>query len=684
MNVTPYYHLEKSADLYKIANDYTDFCALIINLANLSIEDNKLNEALAYLDTAQYYHPAYDVNNIHNLHKIFQSRGEAYQKLGLLDSAIANYKNARLMELEYLKQENLDKVVEIDNLYNVGKKNKEIELEKSRKNTISILVILLLIFIGVLFYYYFKLRNANKLTTQQAKELQTLDKAKSRFFANVSHELRTPLTLMLGPINILLSEFQFDERQTKLLKIASKSGNNLTFLVNDILDLGKLDSGKMTLNTKNSNLNSFFGTCFAQFESVFNHKNISYDVNDNIDENLVAEIDQVKCRQIVNNLVSNALKHTPENGQIAIDLNVKNAQLILRIANSGNGISTEDLPNIFDRYYQGGDTYLGGTGIGLALCKEYTQLFEGEISAYNSVDGLAVFELNFPLKLAQSIKESVVEVVQSDASFKEEFIEIGTEILPIKNRPSILFVEDNPQLQEYISLILEKDYEVTIASNGQEALDKLSSMDNCELILSDLMMPIMDGYQLLENIKSNEATRNLPTIMLTARADIDDKLKALRIGVDDYITKPFQKEELLVRISNLLKNKAVREATVLKNDSDQQNISTDASHQNEWLTRFEGYIQSNCGNANLTIPEIAEEFAMSESTLLRQLKKQTGLSTMQFIQEVRLRKALKVLEQNSSIPIKELAIEVGYKDSRTFSKSFKKHFGKLPSELTNF
>ena len=275
---------------------------------------------------------------------------------------------------------------------------------------------------------------------------------------------------------------------------------------------------------------------------------------------------------------------------------------------------------------------------------------------------------------------------------------VGAEVMAISNdltnhhsgnETTILIVEDNSSLRDYLKTILSPFYRVVSAKNGQEALKLLRTERSKHqplpsLILSDLMMPVMDGYQLLEALKSNDATRHIPVIMLTARADVRDKLKALRIGVDDYLTKPFDEEELLVRIENLLQNRAARQEAATETDTDIEPApATLSSGDAAWLEKFEAFVRNNLSNDTLAVPVLAYEFAMSESTLLRQLKRLTGLSTVQYLQEIRLDEARRLLETRSNDSIAQVASQVGYGEVRFFSRVFKQRFGKSPSEYTS-
>ncbi|MBP6827842.1 MAG: response regulator [Saprospiraceae bacterium] len=580
----------------------------------------------------------------------------------------------------------------------VEKENQGLEL--SLKNTqlhytlaLSILILLLAagFFIGFCKQRQGKrtLAKQNTIIRQQAERLESLDAAKSRFFANVSHELRTPLTLMLGPIQTLLKENRLTDKQARLLQLAGQSGNQLEQLVAEILDLKKLELGKMGLDEKPTGLAPFFRNYFMQFESLAQLKKIDYSFDIRMNTQLAAMIDQPKCRQVLYNLLSNAFKFTPAGGSIAADISVNDGILRLTVADSGPGIHPDDLPHVFDRFFQTtrpDKPAEGGTGIGLNLCQEYARLFGGTIDVESAPGEGSVFRVAFPVKPADMYSETPV----SHPLYSETPVSLPvygeTGVSPYNNneggsKPTILVVEDNPDLQEYIRLILSEKYDVVTAENGRAALDCLLQTAGCQLILSDLMMPVMDGYQLLEKLKSDDATRHIPVIMLTARADVQGKLKALRIGVDDYLLKPFDEEELLARIENLLKNQAARHEAAPAEPEPGESTPALSTTDREWLETFETYVRKHFADDTLSVSGLAHEFAMSDSTLLRQLKRLTGLSPVQYLQEVRLSEARRLLENRTCDSIATIASKVGYDDARSFSRSFKQRFGKLPSEM---
>lgn len=719
-------HSTKGLRLYEKIEDYTGCSFMYSAISSIHFQKNDLQQALLFNDSALISANRSIVEGNTELPALglnYRFRGKIYKSLGQWDSAWSYMQKGYEQELA-LKEKNInDKIVEVDARYNNGKKQQQIEaqnLELALKNnqltyTLIISVLVSLIALG-LFWALYKQRQArrelatqNTLIREQAEQLQSLDAAKTRFFANVSHELRTPLTLLTGPIQTLLTENQLTEKQTLLLQIAQRSGKQLGQLINEILDLRKLEMGRMNLLLEPTELRSWFYNCFSQFESLAEQKQLNYKIILDIPDRTMAQLDREKCRQIVFNLLSNAFKFTPQGGHIEARVAFLEQHLHLQITNTGSGIHPEDLPHVFDRYFQSKrpeKPVEGGTGIGLALCREYAQLFGGHISAESRPNTDTVFRVIFPLVLSsEGIKNAThpeeprIETVAYDKVVTIP-IEVEKTTKTVAKQASILIVEDNPDLREYISLILRDKYHILTAENGLEALkgmnfelkdmvatsrlqtQHLPTPVTPDLIISDLMMPVMDGYQLLERLKSADSTRHIPVVMLTARSEVQDKLKALRIGVDDYLTKPFDDEELLLRIENLLKNQAMRQHETVVVPEQESTRPRMSESDCQWLETFETYIQKHLSSDKLSVTSLAHEFAMSESTLLRQLKRLTGLSPLQYLQEVRFSEARRLLETGSYHSIAQVTAKVGYEDTRAFARSFKQRFGKVPSALT--
>ncbi|MBK9335630.1 MAG: response regulator [Lewinellaceae bacterium] len=404
----------------------------------------------------------------------------------------------------------------------------------------------------------------------QTEELKKLDQAKSRFFANVSHELRTPLTLMLGPLSSMLKGKRLESRDFTYAKTAHEHGKQLVQLVNEILDLSKLESGKMQVQETTVSLQPFLRRVVSAFESHAERLGILFVFEYQLPERLRVLVDEDKLQKVLNNLLSNALKFTPPHAGGAVRVTVSEANGTIRIGvhDTGRGIHPDDLPQVFERFYQTSrpDAPIeGGTGIGLALCREFAELLKGRITAESTLGQGSSFFFEFPKKEVFGVNNDVPEMLPDESGMANTTSQpsVLTPKLPLEK--TILLVEDNDSLRDYVQSILSEKYQVVTAENGKVALDLLaptlqppnqkpSNPIQPDLIISDIMMPVMDGFQLLEKLKGDDRWRHIPVVMLTARADLRDKLRALRIGVDDYLLKPFEEDELLARVENLLQN----------------------------------------------------------------------------------------------------------------------------------
>ncbi len=576
---------------------------------------------------------------------------------------------------------------------------------------------------------------------QQAEDLKSLERLKSRFFANVSHELRTPLTLMLGPVNSLIKRSKENETNLKLLQYVERNGRQLMKLINEILDLSKLEDNKLEVVQEPVLFFDYLRDQTAQFHSFGTSERVHFEVDFSADAAMVILLDRSKFEKIIHNFLSNALKFTPQDGTVQLTVKEKAETLLIKVKDTGKGIHPDDLPHIFDRFYQAKKATgleKGGTGIGLSLCKELAQLLGGKVWAESELGKGSIFYFEFPKQLSTLSPVKSIEPAsdQQDLDFtanlgidseqKENTILATKATIDDHKIGTILVVEDNKDLREYLKFLLA-EYRVLTAENGKVALEILHSQipiqisnadtnpqptthnpqpstphpaprtPHPDLIISDLMMPVMDGFEFLERLKSENQWRHIPVIMLTAKVNVKAKLKALRIGVDDYLTKPFEEEELIVRIENLLKNSSERLAALqdwsyadkkeeLFQDSNQRkNNAADpiwimTVEDQEWLQQLEKIVIENMHRFEFNVDTLYPELAMSRSNFYRRLKILTGLSPSQYINENRFNHARQLLESGAVNSIKSLAYDVGLKDKAHFSRQFKKRFGKLPSE----
>lgn len=630
---------------------------------------------------------------------------EAYKEVGQYDKAYQSLKEASLLKVEKYDKERLV-TFKADKERAAIKSEKEIkeqqdEIAEQRKilYLITLVAIVVLAFLVMVFVNQRKQKRLNQLLSQQnedilsknskietqTRELGKMDELKSRFFVNISHEIRTPLTLILGSVNHALEGGygKVNERLNGALKTSARNSNRLLRMVNDILDLSKLESGKLRLFVEEVKVDSLVSRTIDTFRSQAANRKIL--IQENIDTDLpLVFIDREKIETVLINLLGNALKFTKDEDRITITVELHQNSLRIMVNDSGEGIAAEDLPHIFDRFYQREyDNQSGGSGVGLALSKELIDRHKGTIMVESTENEGSTFTINLPLGIEHFETEDFVTVSESQGEEDLE-IEIFSDATGLPNNESalssknhygsysILIVEDNDDMRNYIRDLLEAEYNLHFATDGQEALQFLSKQQP-DLILTDYMMPVMNGLEMLKQIKLDKNLQNIPVIFITARAGDEDRLEVLQHGIDDYIIKPFVAQELTVRIDNLLHLQRERS---LMGSSDMEAVNVSDSFSGEVFK----IIAEQLKNADLTLDMLASELSVSKRTMFRKIKSSTGFSPEQYIKEIRLLEARKLLEKNEKQSISEIAFAVGFENLSHFSTSYKKRFGKSPSD----
>ena len=512
-----------------------------------------------------------------------------------------------------------------------------------------------------------QIESDKQLIEQQAKELRSLDEAKSRFFANITHELRTPLTLIIGPAENLLKTEVFGEKPREYLYSIRRNASKLLNLVEELLDLSKIEANKLVLNEKPVRLHQFLSRTLAAFTPYAEHRGITIIPDLRCQEDVILLMDVQKWEKIINNLLNNAIKFTPRGGKVTLTADLSDDELVVSVEDTGMGIPSEDLPYIFDRYYQARtaeNAQLGGAGIGLSLCREYIRLFGGEITAESTQGTGSRFTLMCaPARARENPQPGVVE---------EPVFIGGTELAETvrhdASKSTILLVEDDRDMSDYVQGILNTEYNLLIADNGVTALQILEKMP-VDLVLSDLMMPEMDGFQLLKTVR--ERYQDLPFIMLTARADAPDRLSALTLGVDDYLTKPFLEDELLARLKNLISRYDARRAAQAQTDI----TGIEMKFDQLWLGELEQTVNNNLGNPDFSLDDLAEILQISRRSLYNKTITFTGLTPSQYLQEARLTMGRRLLASGGHKTLAEVCYAVGMKTPDYFSKLMKERFG---------
>ncbi len=437
------------------------------------------------------------------------------------------------------------------------------QLLKRKQNLILLLITALLLGLILLAAFAIrKIRKANALLEMQAKKLKELDQVKSRFFANISHELKTPLSLIMAPVQGLLEDLDGDNPTREKLEIVHRNSGRLHELINEILDLAKLEAGKLKVTLNPLDLIESIKEALSSYQWQLSENKVNLEIKNEMNISSCM-LDEKKFLKVFNNLISNAVKYTPTGGKIRTTVTISNSgQLSISVFNTGEVIPIEDLPFIFDRYFQSNIASKkaeGGTGIGLAIAKELTELMGGSLSVKNHQALGVEFLIALPLTKLTESSTSTVEIENGPLDPPVLSLDIVDVLSRYQStfkvdKPVLLLAEDHPEMRQFIAEMMKEHFEVIEARNGKEAYQLLQKYP-IDMVISDVMMPVMDGFELLSQIKSDAELRNLSIIMLTARSDEEDKLTGLNMGIDDYITKPFSKVELMARVRNILENR---------------------------------------------------------------------------------------------------------------------------------
>ena len=530
-------------------------------------------------------------------------------------------------------------------------------------------------------------RHAFELRQLEYEKLKELDQLKSNFFANISHEFRTPLTLILGPVENLLSEHP-TPAQASQYSVIKRNAQRLLQLINQLLDLSKLEAGKMKLNQAYGEITTLIKGVVHSFESMAKSKQINLQFASDV-ESAYVYFDRDKFEQILINLVANALKFTPDGGHVAIKVktNEKEERLQIEIADTGPGISADQLPFIFDRFYQGaGHTHKGepGTGIGLALTRELVELHKGQIRVHSILDQGTTFTVEIPYR-KEALKDEPVSF-QSVGKPLYQQVEVtsipydaGREMEIEDSKKTLLLVEDNPDMQAYLRETLVGEYRVIQANDGQDGVD-LALEAIPDIIISDVMMPRLDGIELVGILKRDERTSHIPVILLTSKADVESRLIGLERGADEYLAKPFNREELLIRARNLLeiRHRLMQRFASLVPPAPTE--EKDVLIEDAFLQKIRAIIEEHLSAEDFEIDGLARLVGMSRSQLFRKVKALTGQSPSVFIRLIRLQRAKELLE-SSEMNVSEVAYAVGFSTPTYFSDAFMETYGIRPSQL---
>jgi len=548
-----------------------------------------------------------------------------------------------------------------------------------------------------------EINHKNRQLEEQSEKLKEMDKVKSRFFANISHEFRTPLTLIMGPLEQMLSNSQ-DKEQHRKVNLMLRNSQRLLNLINQLLDLSKFDSGRMKLQAVRQNIVPFLKGMKDSFELAAQQHEVGLTFHSEA-KNITLYFDTEKLENVMCNLLINAIKFTPPGGKVTVSVTASSPEVVeISVRDTGIGIPRDQLEYIFDRFFQAEEPsrahHLKGTGIGLALTKELVNLHHGRLDVHSRMGEPSgtEFIIQLPMGKEHLKPGEIIEIIEGETpttckipssmlieeekSEREpkETMDTGE---PVEDeaheKDIILVVEDSADVREYIRGSLEPIYKVVEAKNGEEGIYKAKTIIP-DLIISDIMMPGIDGYELCGVLKKDVLTSHIPVILLTAKASDEDVLEGLETGADDYITKPFNTKILCARIKNLIDLRRHLQQN-LKREMTLQPVKTSVSAvDKEFFKDMHQVIEKNLSESDFNVEQLGKKLYMSRATLYRKIMALTGETPTEYIRTYRLKRGAELLKNNYGTVL-EVALEVGFSSSAYFTKCFKEKFHQLPSEF---
>ena len=615
---------------------------------------------------------------------IYPTRGDSVMQLALnilekkpykrdnyLKGALVTKANANVLLMQ--NEEMNKQTARLNALH--GKVDTYLVQYNHQKMYIVLFSIILLLLIGIMVYIY-------RTILMKRRIEEEANKAKLQFFTNISHELRTPLTLIADPVNYIIHDDNLNSQQRSMLQIVQRNVLVLTQLVSEILDFRKVQNGKMELRLSDFNLAESMKQWIKLFSVSAQKKHIAISMD--APDTIMLRADQDKIERICYNLLSNALKYTSEGGEITLTAKEENGRVMISVADNGCGISSDELPYIFDRFYQAKNAGRG-TGIGLAIVKAFTELHHGEVSA-TSIEGKgSTFTIHIPVrqkgevtnqlteKIEQLIEPSSAEEVPNQARHIDELIQ------PYQtDKPEVLIIDDNIDIRTYLRSVLSEKYNVSEAADGKVGLE-LARKIVPDIVLSDIMMPVMDGLAFCQQLKTDKAISHIPVILLTARSLDEQRAEGYEHGADAYLSKPFSLRLLLSRIDNLIESRKKLNQTWSKGVEDDEigNISNEIDKS--FLKQLRKIIQENLANSDLSVEQIGDEIGLSRVQLYRKVKALTGYSPVEIVRKARLTRARHLL-QTTERTVSEVAYAVGFSTPSYFSKCYKDEFGENPKK----
>ena len=656
---------------------WLNFC---LALVDIYIDQNNYSKALQLLDKANQ--KATVGRSLDRLASIYGLYSIIYDKTGNTDKAYKAYRLSKTYNDSVLNQQNLISVQNERVKYEYQRRQQEIDTINNKFNSerqlrnviiISLVVILLLLIIGVgMLMYLLKIKKREQAVMKQ------VDNMRSSFFTNITHEFRTPLTVIIG-LAERISGSDNIENLKSIGETISRQGHNLLLLINQILDVSKLKSSVSHSEYQHGDIIGYIHLLFEGAKVLANRKNIKYLFQA---QEKSVEMDFIPdyITKIVGNLISNAIKFTPANGQVTISTATKNKRFILTVQDNGYGISTQDLPYIFDAFYQGNSNSRSmGTGIGLSLVKQLVEAMNGTVSVESEENNGTKFTINLPISHSDNQVVSLNELPAVNDIFvadgdESESVEIDDDTLT-----RILIVEDNNDVSSFIGSVIN-NANIYYAQNGREGLEKALQIVP-DVIITDIMMPEMDGIEMCDKIRESDILCHIPIIIISAKADENDKIEGIKSGADAYLYKPFNAEELNVTINSLLERRKLLQENYTRNSA-KDSVSTEKLSTNDqvFLNKVIDLTHAQMATQSVNINDLAESLNMTSRQLNRKINAITGDNISKYILQVRMLRAKQLLDSNKDYTIAEVAYKCGYEENSNFTRAFKMLYGITPTQ----
>lgn len=642
----------------------------------------KLQEALALVDKLGYH----DTEA-----KIYRSLIDLYiiqKNTNMITRMLDRYMDLRD---SILNEQRARKIAALEVRFDSEKKEQAIALLE-RENEIQTLWKYILIggaaFLLTVLVVIYRLQLARNrkakelLHAQQAlnEKLQENDRLRSRLFANISHEFRTPLSLILAPIEDKIQSPRFTAADKNDFQLIRRNANRLLNLVNQILDLSKLEAGKMKIHPHYENMREWVNILTASFNSFAQTRAIQFNKTIQLDRHAYW-FDEDKLEKIITNTLSNAFKYTPTGGVVSFSIQEHNSVLQIVVSDTGKGIPKEDIPYVFSPFYQSrhtADDGQLGTGLGLTMVYELVKLHQGTVFIQSEVNQGTTITITLRLQEGSEATTRSTEPLAPglilDAPVVIEETTAATEA------QSILVVEDNPELRKYIGDIFNQTFQVLYATNGEEG-ETMAQNELPDIIISDVMMPVKDGLELTESIKSQEQTSHIPVILLTAKSDSTSRIEGLQLGADDYLSKPFSAQELRIRVENMLRQRKKlaehyrHQVSTLPATEEVKELSMN----DKFILKLKACIENNLSNSSYSVEVLADEMCLSRAQLFRKVKAMLDISPSELINDIRLEHAARLIRAKADT-LSQISYSVGFNEQSYFAKRFRKKYGMSPSE----